>query len=187
LRLIATFALLAACGCSRAASGSPEADAVAVYEAFLGLDPASLPERVLLQEVTEPVTSEMFEVRTDPARSERMRLLAEVQQAVDDLVARGGTPGPVPAEVRISDRQTRISADSVAAIFRSTRDRAPHRLADSASVVQLSAVGFNRARTVAVVYQNVVCGYLCGDLTVRVLRKYPDGWLPAEELLNAVY
>lgn len=185
MRLIATFALLAACGCS--ARPPAEGDAAGVYDAFLGADFVSPSGRVLLQDVTKSVTADFFEVRIDPSRAERMRLLPDVQQAVDDLIARGRLPQPLPAEVQVSADQIRISADSATAIMQSAHRLALHRLPDRASVFQLSSVGFNRRRDVAVVYSNVVCGNLCGGAVARVVRRYPDGWLPAEELFSVVY
>jgi hypothetical protein len=185
MRLIATFALLAACGCS--ARPPTEGDAAGVYEAFLGADFVSPSGRVLLQDVTKPVTAEFFQVRVDPSRPERMRLPPDVQQAVDELIARGRSPQPLPPEIRVSANQARISADSATSIIQSAHNRALHRLADSASVFQLSSVGFNRRRDVAVVYRSVVCGNLCGEAVARVVRRYPDGWLPAEELFSVVY
>jgi hypothetical protein len=185
MRLITTFLLLAACGCS--APAPAEGDAAAVYEAFLSIDFTTASERVLLQDVATPVTASFLNEGVDPSRPEMMRLLPEVQQAVDDLIARGRSPGPLPPEVLVSAKQARISADSAAALFRSVRGHAIRRLADSAVVVQLSGVGFSRDRSVAVVYRNVVCGYLCGGGMVRVVRRYPDGWLPAEVLFAVLY
>ena len=46
--------------------------------------------------------------------------------------------------------------------------------------VELSAVGFNRTRTVAVLWVNRGCPGLCGSGTFHVLRKKDGKWRPLE-------
>jgi hypothetical protein len=184
MRLIATFALLLTAGCSTSGTRG-QADTAAVYEAFLSDGRWSMDGPVLLQDVTVPVTSGFLD--DEPGRPGSVRFSAEVRQAFHDLVKRSRATYPLPHSVHVALDQTRISADSVQAIFRTTRDRAARRLPDGASVVQLSHVGFDRGRTVAVVYGSVVCGYLCGGATLRVARKHPGGWIAAEDLVSVIY
>lgn len=46
--------------------------------------------------------------------------------------------------------------------------------------IELSAVGFNEDKTVAVVYLRHMCGMLCGDGNFHVLQKKEGKWLPLE-------
>jgi hypothetical protein len=184
-QLLAVTALLA-CGC--ATERPAQAESAAVYEAFLDRNELFWAERVLLQEEEYAVTLGMVSDDMDGSGPGIPRnYLPEVRQALEDLVARGRRPRRLPSEVTVSGADRRISRDSVQAIFRTARAGALRRLADSVAVVQLSAVGFSRDRSVAVVYGNSVCGYLCGGATVRVVRKHPGGWVAAEELVYVVY
>jgi hypothetical protein len=51
---------------------------------------------------------------------------------------------------------------------------------DSDGVIELSAVGFNSDKTVAVVYMGHSCGSLCGGGSFHVLQKKDGKWTPAE-------
>jgi len=50
---------------------------------------------------------------------------------------------------------------------------------DSGGFIELSAVGFNKDKTVAVVYMGHSCGGLCGGGTFYVLAKHDGKWGPA--------
>ncbi len=39
------------------------------------------------------------------------------------------------------------------------------------------AIGFNKARTLAAVYSEAVCGSLCGHGKLRFLKLGPNGWI----------
>ena len=49
---------------------------------------------------------------------------------------------------------------------------------DSGGLVQLSAVGFNADKTIAVVYSGLSCGSLCGGCGFQVLQKRAGKWEP---------
>ena len=49
---------------------------------------------------------------------------------------------------------------------------------DSGGWIELSAVGFNADRTVAVVYMGHSCGMLCGGGGFHVLQKKAGKWIP---------
>lgn len=51
---------------------------------------------------------------------------------------------------------------------------------DSGGWMELSAVGFNTSKTIAVVYAGHHCGWLCGGGTFHVLRKTNGRWLPLQ-------
>jgi hypothetical protein len=51
---------------------------------------------------------------------------------------------------------------------------------DSGGWIELSAVGFNAKRTVAVVYMGHSCGGLCGGGSFHVLQKKDGKWVPLD-------
>src|SRR5215475_13118557 len=68
-----------------------------------------------------------------------------------------------------------ISLDEIKSIFRAGVGRGwegfRKRYPDSAGFVELSAVGFNEDKSVAVVYIGYYCGGLCGSGGVKFMRK----------------
>lgn len=177
---------LIASGCAEKRP-SPE-EVAAVYDAFVDDDRRVFTDRVLLQEAAVPVTIGMVSPSLDGAPAEISRELSpEVRQALQDLVARSGTPGRLPADLQLSPSQLRLSADSIESILDDVRARDLHRLPDRASAVLLSGVGFSEDRTVAAVYENHVCGSHCGGASVQVLRRHPGGWLAAEVVHAVIY
>jgi hypothetical protein len=190
MRASLSLALLALAACGGAPRPSIEADTAAVYEAFLSDYPrVDLSGRTLLQDSTVSLTEAAFDDGSGhlPRREISRGYSPEVRQAIQDLVARGRTPVRLPAEMEVGDSQLRVSPDSAKRLLDYVHAHQMHRLPDSAAVVQLSTVGFNRDRTVAVVYYNVVCGWLCGGGAAEVLRKHPSGWVAAEQLFLVVY
>jgi hypothetical protein len=182
MRRIALLALLLAWGCSP--RDPTAAEIAAVYEAFLEADESDV-EHVLLQDSEVPVSVHTFPDWPPGKKIEVSRGYSpEVREAVHDLIARGRTPRLLPAEA--FDSEPRISADSVQVLVERIRVHRLHRLPDRASVVQFSAVGFNRDRSVAVVLQSTICGELCGGAIARVFRKHPGGWMAAEVLVSVL-
>lgn len=55
-----------------------------------------------------------------------------------------------------------------------------NRYPDSGGYIQLSAVGFNDDRTVAVVFTRHYCGMLCGGGSYNVLQKKDGKWVPLQ-------
>jgi hypothetical protein len=49
---------------------------------------------------------------------------------------------------------------------------------DSGGIIELSAVGFNSDKTIAVVYVGHSCGMLCGGGSFHVLEKKNGNWTP---------
>jgi hypothetical protein len=49
---------------------------------------------------------------------------------------------------------------------------------DSGGFVDLSAVGFNADKTVAIVSKGRWCGSLCGEGAYQVLQKIDGNWIP---------
>lgn len=94
---------------------------------------------------------------------------------------------PHAPNVRITRSDLRVSADSVRAMRETILRGRVHRLPDKAVIVRLSAVGFSRDGSVAAIYEEQVCGSLCGGASVTILRRHPAGWLVAERVMSVVY
>jgi hypothetical protein len=185
------LALLVLAGCGGAPRPSIAAETAEVYDVLLANYPrVDLSGRTLLEDSTVSLTVAAFDDRSipQPQKPEISRgYSSEVRQAIEDLVARGRTPVRLPATLELGETQVRISPDSAKRLLEHVYARKLRRLPDSASVVQLSAVGFNRDHTLAVVYYNSVCGWLCGGGAAYVVRKHPNGWVAAEELFVVLY
>lgn len=181
---LAVAALVLLVGGCETARRPPGAEVAAVYDAFLDEPWAWRRGPLLLLSQTDTVSPDVL---SDTWGSEDVSggFSPDVQQALADLFARSQQPSPMLPSALLSTPHQRIAPDSLARIGeRLTRVRETTSvLPDSALVVGLSPVGFNRERTVAVVFGRSVCGMLCGAGEIRVLRKQQGRWLPAERLV----
>jgi hypothetical protein len=72
-----------------------------------------------------------------------------------------------------------LSSDESKAIFKEGGWEDFYRqYPDSGGMIELSAVGFNTDKTVAVVYMGHSCGMLCGGGGFHVLQKKDGKWIP---------
>jgi len=78
-----------------------------------------------------------------------------------------------------------ISLDEIRSMFREGIGRGWERFGkrypDSSGFVELSAVGFNEDKSVAVVYMGYYCGGLCGSGGVKFMKKKDGHWLHMSE------
>lgn len=161
-----------------------ELEAAAVYESLL-FD-YCCPDNVILQASTD--TGGFASGVGDRFGEEVLTSFSgDVRQAVADLYARSASPHPLPVSDRVQVEQHRMPADSVSRLLDHIRRDHVRRLPDTASVVLISAVGFSLDRQLAVVRITEVCGYLCGGIRLRALRKHPVGWVPAETVWSAIF
>jgi len=74
-----------------------------------------------------------------------------------------------------------INSDELKSLFERGKWASFYRqYEDSDGVIELSAVGFNSDKTVAVVYMGHSCGALCGGGGFHVLQKTDGKWAPSE-------
>lgn len=177
--LLLALPLVACGGDGRAA----ESEAAAVYESLLR-DHCCI-DHALVQEVTDtanlgPGTGKSFDQLT-PEYSR------EVLQAIADLRRRSNTVRPLPDSLQVTFQDHRLTPDSAQALLEHVHQNRLRRLSDSATVVFISDVDFSRNGRVAVVRMTEVCGYLCGGITLRAVRKHPGGWVPAEVVWHALF
>lgn len=182
LTRLTTVLILAGCGEARP---SLEAETLAVYESLL--HDYCCADNVILQAETDTFALTVRDVRATRERQELADAFSpHVGQALRDLYARSEAPRRLPDTFEAMD-PPRLSADSVHAMLARIRRDHARRLPDSATVIQLSAVGFSRDRSVAVVRMVETCGSLCGGMKLYAVRKHPAGWVPAEALFRAVF
>lgn len=74
-----------------------------------------------------------------------------------------------------------LEAEKIKALMKQGRwDEYYRQYPESGGVIEVSAVGFNPDKTIAVVYMGHSCGMLCGGGTFHVLEKIDGKWKPAE-------
>jgi hypothetical protein len=103
------------------------------------------------------------------------------QEAVEDYLAKGASPKRLPPLPGLSAQVALLDWDEHGMAFRRGRrvggwEDFHERFPNSASYVEFSAVGFNRAGTLAFLYASKNCGTLCGEGRFVLLEKTPRGW-----------
>jgi hypothetical protein len=143
-----------------------ETNVLEVYKALIG--PQSNKSFLVRSTTVEPINCSVSGKEiTDFEFREAMNAFHDVNEQVWDLSR------------ALGDRKTISNADldetfkpGVMEGWRRFRQRHP----DSAGYVGLSAVGFNKAHTVAIVYSEVRCGGKCGAGGFKYFRHTPRGW-----------
>ena len=172
--------------CCTACSGAGNADDedAAVYEALLQ-DECCI-DRAILQVLTD--TAKLSPSSHRRSYEDDTRGLSEdIRAAVHDLYERSAIMRPLPDSLLVSGYDSRISPDRARRLIARTNSGDLRRLPDGGTLVMISAVGYNPAKDVAVVRMVQLCGFLCGGVRVRALRRLPAGWLPAEDVWTAVF
>lgn len=164
-------------------------DTAEVYSAFLEDPwyPGTGPQ--LLVDLTDTVASDILR-NAAGAEQAPDTYSSDVREALEDLFERSKCPQPLVWTDAQRLGYQRITPDSVRKItaryeaMKDAQRAAP--LPDRAVVLSLSPVGFSRDGSVAVVVGTQLCGWLCGETQVRVLRKHHEQWFPAEVLAQYV-
>ena len=69
-----------------------------------------------------------------------------------------------------------VSSDTIALVLKSDWDAYYDRYPKSGGYIFMSAVGFNKNKTLAIVYTGSICGGLCGRALFHLLEKVRDHW-----------
>lgn len=70
-----------------------------------------------------------------------------------------------------------VNSDTLRVVIKNLQwDGFRERYPDAGGYLSMSAVGFNKERTRAIVYSGVSCGSLCGDWSFHLLEKIDGGW-----------
>ena len=103
--------------------------------------------------------------------------------AISDYVRQNQKTWLLQKNIRIEKPYEMIRADQIKAIFEQGIEgwnAFYEKHPDSGGWIELSAVGFNGDKTVAVVYMGHNCGGLCGGGGFHVLQKRDGKWVPLE-------
>jgi len=101
--------------------------------------------------------------------------------AISDYVRQNQKTWLLQKNIRIEKPYEMIRADQIKAIFEQGIEgwnAFYEKHPDSGGWIELSAVGFNADKTVAVVYMGHSCGGRCGGGQFHVLQKKDGKWLP---------
>jgi hypothetical protein len=109
---------------------------------------------------------------------------AIVGPAIADYVKKNESPQLLQQMFSIEKPYQLIAADDLDSLFKNSVGggwEEFYRLyPNSGGYIEFSAVGFNKDRTVAVVYMGHGCGGLCGGGEFHVLEKKEGEWIPLE-------
>jgi len=158
-----------------ASTAYEDADAYEVYAAIL---PSEWPLRVAHAKqlvIRRETKSYQMCLRPDIELQER------VGPAISDYVELNKKAWLLQARLSFEKPYQFLEADKFSALLsQGGWARYNREYPESGGLIELSAVGFNRDKTVAVVYMGHSCGMLCGGGTFHVLEKKDGKWKPLE-------
>jgi hypothetical protein len=126
---------------------------------------------------------------TDPPRPICLRPDAEsakiIGTAIDDFIKVNQTKWRLQEKFKLEIPYRLISSETVISIIKPFTEMEDwkefyKKYPDSGGFIDLSAVGFNADKTVAVVSKGRWCGSLCGEGDYYVLQKKDGKWIPLE-------
>jgi hypothetical protein len=135
-------------------------DGYDVYEAVLSTDAASATSPLVISVETEP--SGMC---LEPAGEWKQMLM----HAIADYNKQNAKTYRLQPKFRMKRRYELLTKEEIHARFKHPGD---------GSWVELSAVGFNRKRNIAVLWVSYGCPGLCGSGTFHILHKKNGKWQP---------
>lgn len=139
-----------------------DTDAYDVYEAALSTDAASATSPLVISAETKPSGMCL------KPEGEWKRIL---MHAIADYNKQNAKTYRLQPKFRMKRRYELLTREEIYARFKHPGD---------GSWVELSAVGFNKKRTVAVLWVSYECPGLCGSGTFYVLHKRNGKWQPLE-------
>lgn len=102
-----------------------------------------------------------------------------VGPAISDYVKKNEKPMLLQNNFNLDVPYQLLTADEVKAAFAAGSWEGFYKqFPNSGGLMELSAVGFNKGKTVAVVYMGHGCGGLCGGGGFHVLQKKDGKWIP---------
>lgn len=156
-------------------------DDAAAYEVYAAILPTEWPARVAKAKTL---------VILSATKSYKMCLVPEKESeeligtAISDYVKLNEKTWLLQqASFKLGTPPKLISSEELKSIFDRGKWASFYRqYEDSDGLIELSAVGFNSDKTVAVVYMGHSCGALCGGGRFHVLQKKEGKWAPLEWL-----
>jgi hypothetical protein len=169
--------LLATIFHSQVASTSPasyeDVDAYDVYSAILPTEwPVTVAKakRLVIRAETIPYKMCLVPEKRDAAL---------VGPAIADYVKRNNATWRLQAGFRVNLPFGFISSEELSDLAQRRVD-VYRQYPDSGGLIELSAVGFNADKSIAVVYMGHRCGSLCCGGTFHVLQKVHVNWVPLD-------
>ncbi|HEY4092664.1 MAG TPA: hypothetical protein VGN46_14210 [Luteibacter sp.] len=156
------------------AQGAPTAtDAAAVYKAFLHDWMGKSHQPINVARVAEPMHPEGADGGCE-GHPEIEALIKQPAERIDDLST---VLGPDPS-IHYVDPSTWHPTDPQHLIAQGKSVKAAVKEGMSAALLTFSAIAFNERRDVAVFNYSFVCGGLCGNGGITVMRKKGSTWEP---------
>jgi hypothetical protein len=148
------------------------------YEVYSAILPSEWPLRVahaktlIIQRDTKG-----FKMCLSPASEWQEK----VGPAISDYVKSNAKPSALQRRINVEVTYQLISTEELQSTIQTVGwDGFYQRYPDSGGWIELSAVGFNANKTVAVVYMGHHCGPLCGGGGFHVLEKKDGQWVTLE-------
>jgi len=125
---------------------------------------------VIQQETTAPVKLDDYCLTPEAAR--------EFKDAIEDY-KRHTEPMLLQRSLEIDKPYELVSAEAIGTLIKNHNwDEFYKRYPDSGGVIRMTAVGFNRQRTLAIVFTGSQCDDLCGQGSFDLLQKLNGKWKP---------
>lgn len=126
------------------------------------------------------IETEPYKMCVNPDKeSERI-----VGSAIADYEKKNSKKWLLQRQFEIGKPYEMVSGDELDLIFRVQGSKGwpkfYERHPDSGGWIELSAVGFNALKTIAIVYAGHSCGGLCGGGTFHILQKVNGKWIPLQ-------
>ena len=168
------LALLLSQGVSSSSGKAPPYEDREAYEVYSAILPLERPlrdgqaKRLLIQDETKG-----FQMCLSPDKEWEER----IGPAIFDFVRLNEKPSLLQPRIKVDIPYQLIVADELRPASHAGWERFHQRYPDSGGWIELSAVGFNVNKTVAVVYMGYHCGSLCGHGGFHVLEKKDGKWV----------
>jgi hypothetical protein len=148
-----------------------DADAYEVYAAVLPLDWVWRDAKAKKLVIRSATTTYEMCLRPEP-ESEKI-----IGSAIANYLKQNEKPKTLQRQFNLEKPYELLTASQIESAFgQGGWDRFYEMHPDSGGYIQLSAVGFNATKTVAVVYMGHHCGLLCGGGQFYVLQKRDGKW-----------
>lgn len=174
-------------GYSICAEDGPDADEYAVYAALFaekGDDKEG--KQIVLENAT--VVNDTFSQRMDQKSIEKLFGLPSITDAIKDFLTKNRKSSALADQFRLKATIVLISNSDVKRLFHDSIeggwDLFHAKYPNANSINTLSRVGFNKDKTVALLYYTYSCGGLCGQGQYVLLRKHEGQWKIEKESMT---
>ncbi len=122
-----------------------------------------------------------------PAENLSEEALVKYKDAVDDFLRVNSSQWLIQQDIRSDKPYTLLPSAIISGYFAegggwwgSFYARYP----ESGGFIEMSAVGFNKDKTVGLVYMGSACGDLCGEWSYTVVEKKDGKWVPVKGVIT---